>query len=69
VAGALDLLDEEVERLGRSVGGAGGVVGQDLGAPAGEGPAEGADLGYRVDAATLDRLSMSSWASWGSSVR
>lgn len=46
MADAVDLLDEQVDRLGRPVGGAGGVeVGQELGAPGPQRAAEAGDLG------------------------
>ena len=44
VAGALDLLHAQVEALGRTVGGPGAVVVQDLLLPALERVAEGTDL-------------------------
>ena len=43
-SGTLDLLDAQVQTLGRAVGGAGAMVVQDLGAPALERVAERADL-------------------------
>ena len=45
MAAALDLLHAEVEAFGRTVAGAGVVVGEDLSSPRGEGLAEGSDLG------------------------
>jgi hypothetical protein len=44
VAGALDLLDQQVEALGWAVAGAGVVMGEDLGPPRLEGRAERVDL-------------------------
>jgi hypothetical protein len=61
VAGAFDLLDEEVQALGGPVRGAGGVMGQDLCTPPVEGPAKGPDLFDGVGAAPFERLSRSSW--------
>ena len=55
MAGALDLLDEQVQALGGAVGGTGEVVVEDLGAPALEGPSELSDFLNRVQAAALDR--------------
>src|SRR5438105_3761940 len=56
MAGALHLLDQEVEALGGAAGGAGCVVGEDLGAPAGKRPPERVDFADRVEAAALARL-------------
>ena len=42
---ALDLLDEQVEALGRPVRSTRFVVGEDLGSPPGQGVAERTDLG------------------------
>ena len=56
MAASFDLLDAQVEALGRPVGSAGVVVGEDLGAPRSEGLAERADLGDVVAGAPGDRL-------------
>jgi hypothetical protein len=55
-AGALDPLQAEVHLLGRSVGGTGAVVVEDLVGPALEGVAEGSDLGDLVAFAPDDGL-------------
>src|SRR5581483_3752179 len=46
VGDALDLLDQQVDGLGRAVTGAGGVVGEDLGAPPGHGLGQPVQLGH-----------------------
>jgi len=56
VAGALDALDAQVEALGGAVGGAGVVVGEDLGAPRPEGLGKRADLADLVCGAAGDGL-------------
>jgi hypothetical protein len=48
VSGALDLLHQEVEGLCGAIGGAGAGAVQDLGAPAGEGPAQRPRLGHPI---------------------
>jgi hypothetical protein len=45
--GTLDLIDGDVGGFDTAVGGSGGVVGEDLGPPAGEGLGEGAQLRAR----------------------
>ena len=59
----------QVQPFGGSVGGAGGVMVEDLGAPPPEGPAEGLDLGDVVAGAGDDGLSIRVAASAGSSTR
>ena len=53
---AFDLLDAQVQAFGRPVRCAGGVAGEDLGAPRGEGAAQGADLFDLVLGAAGDDL-------------
>ena len=54
VAGAFDLLDDQVQRFGGSVRCAGRTVVEDLCPPSGEGAAEGSDLGDVVSEAGDD---------------
>src|SRR5215212_1741330 len=56
VAAAFHLLHAQVQPFGRPVGGAGVVVGEDLGAPRGERLAQGAELGHLVGGAAGDGL-------------
>jgi len=56
VAGALDLLDEEVQALGGAGGGAGGMAGEDLTSPAGERQPKAAHFADGVQPAAFDRL-------------
>ena len=56
VAGALDALDAPVEAFAGAVGCAGVGVDEDLGAPPGDGAAQGADLGDFVGGAAGDGL-------------
>ena len=56
MAGALDFLDEQIQALGGPVGGAGGVAGEDLSFPAGEGQPKAAHLADGVQPAAFDRL-------------
>ncbi len=63
------ILDEQVQTFGGSVGGAGGVVGEDLGAPPLEGAAESLDLLDFVLEAPGDGLVEEDSGVGGSSVR
>ena len=56
VAAPLDLLHEQVQALGGTVARAGGVVGQDLGTPRGQGAPERSDLLHVVGGAGGDGL-------------
>ena len=69
VAGSFDLLDDEVHRFGGSVGGAGVMMVQDLGAPPGEGAAEIRISGTSSPVLATFALSMSTDAWAGSSTR
>lgn len=56
VADALDLLDEEVQAFGRPAADTREVMGEDLGSPGVQGPAQAPDLRHQVLGAGRDRL-------------